>query len=68
MKKQKIIFTMVLIMFVFVVSAAVTTLTLSSAPGPIGNGSAKGKWLSVCCGPACGVDYCTGNGVYTCCK
>lgn len=27
-----------------------------------------GKWAEVCCGPNCGVDYCTGIGNYTCCK
>jgi len=27
-----------------------------------------GKWAEVCCGKACGIDYCLGNGSYTCCK
>lgn len=27
-----------------------------------------GVWADVCCGPACGEDYCIGDGPYTCCK
>lgn len=27
-----------------------------------------GNWASVCCGPSCEVDFCHGDGNYTCCK
>jgi len=70
MKKQKLVFTVLVVLFIVIVSAAVTTLSLSAIDTSMVEHDGSGKWEYVCCGSGCagGTDACTGNGTYICCK
>lgn len=68
MKRQKLLFAVLVTLFVVVVAATVTTLSLSAID--ISHITAGGNWEYVCCGKGCtgGIDACTGDGSYICCK
>ena len=69
MKTQKVVFTVLVVLFIVIVSAAVTTLSLSAVDTSMAEHDG-GKWGYVCCGSGCagGTDACMGEGTYTCCK
>ena len=70
MKTQKLVFAVLVVLFIVIVSSAVTTLSLSAIDVSAAEHDGNGKWEKVCCGTGCagGTDYCLGNGTYICCK
>ncbi len=69
MRKQKLIFASLVILFLVVAFATITTLA-NQLPDPDGgSGGGSGKWAEVCCGVTnCGIDFCRGTGTLNCCK
>ncbi len=70
MRKQKLIFASLVILFLVVAFATITTLA-NQLPDPDGgSGGGSGKWQMVCCGlpKLCGQDVCMGTGTLNCCK
>ena len=52
---------------VAVLAASANAVTPSTAQAV--GGCADGRcWDEVCCGAACEIEYCNGNGRYACCK
>lgn len=68
MKKQKMFLAALTLLFVIVVFAVVTTLSLNAID--TSHTTASGRWATVCCGKICpgGEDICHGDGTYSCCK
>lgn len=71
MTKRRLVFVSLVLMFVMVTVVSIIALAtppLQAADTQIKEEGGGGKWEEVCCGKQCGVDYCTGNGTYVCCK
>jgi hypothetical protein len=69
MTRKKLVFVSMMILFVLVTLATISTLAIPSFAGPTPDIKTEGgNWESVCCGKECGGDHCEGNGTYTCCK
>jgi hypothetical protein len=49
---------------------ALASLARAMMPETAQANTFAGHWLEVCCGSLCnnGIDYCAGNGEFTCCK
>jgi hypothetical protein len=67
MKNSKFIsvsLTFILLLFIALTATVFVSLSVMEETALAGN------WEEVCCGIKCtgGIDYCIGNGNYTCCK
>jgi|CXWL01.1.fsa_nt_gi hypothetical protein len=72
MKKKLMVFALVAMAILSGVSVLAAAECEEELAGGKGVGLAcaggGGVWSQVCCGSACGTDYCIGSGTYVCCK